>query len=607
MKVRTPIYAFNGGEISRRMEGRTDLDGIYDRALAKMENYVATVEGPATKRPGFEFIVGAAPTSTWLSRFVFNSTQTYVLEWAEQALRFFTNGGRLDNAGGGAYELPVPYSASEASRISVKQDFDRLFLAHGSHFPAMLTRQTAETFSFAKMPLINGPFKDYNGDKSRTITWAGDGAIGGTATITAAGFGLFEAGHVGAPIIFEVESFADIPAWEPNVKLSGIAIGSLRKSDSKVYELVDTGGHTLTGTIEPTHTRGDEWDGANSETAASTGSALQTCGALWRYRFDRFGIGTITAVTSPQEATVTVTRALPDLATATHRWAHGCFSDVEGYPQLVGMWGGRLIFVKGVELAASVVGDYFNFAPIADDGTLAPDMAFRRQLGINDPPTWLHADKEYLLLGSHSEEVVVGQINPAAGISGDNIKAQPQSNYGSADVWPAAIGTAVLFVQRGARKIREAAFSYEQGRFVGANINIYARHITRTGIAWLAWQQEPEELLWGGRRDGTLIAHPHSPEQAVKGFSRVELAQGTVLSGVSIPSDDGTPRRSMDPRRARRRQGDPKARRVLGRGRRARSGRRLLCRLGRQLCRRSKATFHARALAPQRQASARAL
>jgi hypothetical protein len=57
------------------------------------------------------------------------------------------------------------------------------------------------------------------------------------------------------------------------------------------------------------------------------------------------------------------------------------------------------------------------------------------------------------------------------------------------------IGTSVLFVQRGARKIREAVFSYEAGRFVGANITIYARHITRTGVRWLAWQQEPEEAL----------------------------------------------------------------------------------------------------------------
>jgi hypothetical protein len=44
----------------------------------------------------------------------------------------------------------------------------------------------------------------------------------------------------------------------------------------------------------------------------------------------------------------------------------------------------------------------------------------------------------------------------------------------------------------------------------------------------------------GGRGDGTLIAHPHNPEQQIKGFSRIELAQGNVIAGVAIPSDDGS-------------------------------------------------------------------
>jgi hypothetical protein len=83
------------------------------------------------------------------------------------------------------------------------------------------------------------------------------------------------------------------------------------------------------------------------------------------------------------------------------------------------------------------------------------------------------------------------------------------------------IGTGLLFVQRGGRKIREAQYAYAEERFVGANINIYARHITRSGVKWLAFQQEPEEIVWGGRGDGMLIAHPHSPEQQVKGFARV--------------------------------------------------------------------------------------
>jgi hypothetical protein len=37
-----------------------------------------------------------------------------------------------------------------------------------------------------------------------------------------------------------------------------------------------------------------------------------------------------------------------------------------------------------------------------------------------------------------------------------------------------------------------------------------------------------------------MICHPHSPEQQVKGFARVQLAAGaTAIAGVTIPSDDG--------------------------------------------------------------------
>jgi hypothetical protein len=540
-KVRTPIYAFNGGEISRRMEGRTDLDGIHDRALAKMFNFVATVEGPATKRSGFRYIVAAALSSTWLSRFVFNSTQSYVLEWGELAVRFFTNGGQIQ-AAGAPYEVAVPYAAADAPRISSKQSYDRLYLAHAGYAPGMLTRTGAEAFTYGAIPLKDGPFKDWNTDRTKTITWAGDGTVGGLATITA-NFDLFQPGHVGSPFIFEVVAFSELPAWEPVVKTvlnddaSRINVGTIVRSDGKAYKCVDLGGSSYTGTIEPTHTTGAEWDG--SQCTALGQDDGHNCGVKWEYLYDRFGIGTVSTVLSSTTAELTVTRAFPTLSVATWHWAQAAFSNVEGWPQLVTIWGGRLCFIKGVEIAGSVVGDYFNFLPVNESGDFSDDMAFRLSLDISDPPTWVHADKEYLLLGTHSEEIVVGQTNRAAGISRANLNAQPQSAYGSSNTWPIPIGPSVLFLQRGGRKIREATFDYDQGRFVAVNANIYARHITRSGIDWLAYQSEPEDMLWGGRGDGTLIAHPHNPDQAVKGFSRNEIASGEAVSGVAIPSDDG--------------------------------------------------------------------
>ena len=46
-----PVRAFNAGEFSPLMEGRTDLDR-YPYSLKHLLNTVAIIQGPACRRPG---------------------------------------------------------------------------------------------------------------------------------------------------------------------------------------------------------------------------------------------------------------------------------------------------------------------------------------------------------------------------------------------------------------------------------------------------------------------------------------------------------------------------------------------------------------------------
>jgi hypothetical protein len=212
VKGRAPIYSFNGGEISRRMEGRSDLDGIYDRAVAQMLNFVATVEGPALKRSGFRYIEPEDPTAAWVSRFVFNVTQSYLFVWLDDGdgggkVRFYTNGGRIELVPGVPYELPVPYTAAEAKELSIKQSYDRLYIAHPNHPPGMITRTGAETFTYLPIPLENGPFQDVNTVKSATVTWSGDPEVNGAGATIVCTTEIFDAGMIGSPFMFEVEAF----------------------------------------------------------------------------------------------------------------------------------------------------------------------------------------------------------------------------------------------------------------------------------------------------------------------------------------------------------------------------------------------------------------
>ena len=531
----TPVLtSFNGGELSRRMGGRVDTQ-IYPIALEAMENFAPTIEGAAIKRPGFEYIKPAAASTARLSRFQFNLTQAYVLEWLEGALRFYTNGGRIETVPGTPYEVAVPYAAAEARRVSAQQSYDRLYLAHAAHpSPARLTRTGATSFAYDVPELDGGPFADPNIDESVTVTASGVD-VGASVTLTASS-AIFAAGHVGALFRIEAEDFADIKAWE--VGLDGVTVGLKCRSDGKVYVCDAIGTKARTGSVQPVHTRGSEWDGADR---GQDINAKDAGGCRWKYRHDLFGIVRIAAVSSGTSATATVIRQLPDSVTGTpsHRWAHALFSAAAGWPNLVLIAFGRLILFKDFDMVASVAGDYLNFKSYDSAGAPKPDLAFRRRLSLPNPPLWAKADRKQILIGTADGVFSIGPLNPADPISGDNIDAVPQSFIGAADVEPVQIGTETVFAQRGNRKLRSSDYDFGRDRNVVTNPTVFARHIAR-GVTQLAFQSEPEELLFGVRGDGQLLVHAHAQEQEVKGFARIiPAAGGTVLSAVTIPSDDG--------------------------------------------------------------------
>ncbi|MDR6847180.1 hypothetical protein [Sphingomonas sp. BE137] len=530
MTLQRPIAtSFNGGELSPRMGGRVDT-AIWAVGMDTCENFVPTVEGALVKRPGFEYIRPAATTASWLTEFRFNLTQDYVIEWSDYRLRFYTNGGRIETAPGVPYEVIVPYTAAEAPYVSFQQSYDRLYLDHENHPPARLTRTSGSTFVYDVAPLVNGPFSDQNVDETRTVTVS---AATGAGITIAASSPIFLAGHVGALFKIEAADFSTIPAWE--VGIDAVAVGSKRRSDGKVYVAASAG---RTGTSQPIHTSGTEWDGSQTGTDINGKGPF---GVQWTYLHDRYGIVSITAVAGDGlSATADVVRRLPDSVTsvATFRWSHAAFSAAAGWPSVVLANGGRLCHFKQFELLASVSGDYLNHVTTTSSGLLAGDLAFRRTLSTEDPVLWAVGDRK-IVVGTASREIAIGAINSAQAIGGDNIEAVPQSFYGSDRVFPVQIGTAGIFVQRSGRKLRQAQYDFGQDRYIAENMTVWCRHITRGGVLQLAYQKEPEELLFGVRGDGQLLVHPHAPEQQIKGFSRIIHGDGTVLSATTIANADG--------------------------------------------------------------------
>lgn len=531
--VKHLLAAFVGGEIDPYMHGRVDTEQ-YGYGLEKCENFVAVNEGPLVKRPGFEYIRDAAPTASWLGAFRFSVAQEYVIEWSEAKARFYTNGVRIESDPVTPYEIVTPYAAADCRYLSTAQNYDRLYIDHASYPPAALSRLTATTFAHAALTLRNGPFLDQNSNEAITVTASG---TTGAVTITAAGGTPFLAGMVGSPIEIEAKDFSDLKAWEPG--MDGVVIGDIVRSEGNAYQAATNG---KTGTDQPRHTSGSEWDGQLKNDVLN---AKGPYGVQWTWLHGKRGIVNITGFTSTSVVTGTVVQRLPNSVTsvATHRWALGAFSAAKGWPHLVVLGFGRMIHFNLFDIHGSVVGDYGggspNFARYTSAGISLPDMAFRRTIATSNPPLWAAMSNKKILIGTADAELAIGTINSSLTLSGDNLSADPQTDYGSERVEPLRAGKDLLFVERGGRRIRAADYEFGRDGFDAQDLTAAARHITASGIIQLAKQRLPRAMSLGVRADGQLVVHCNT-RLDIKGFSRTVLGgSAKLLSAVSVVGADG--------------------------------------------------------------------
>ena len=151
------LTSFVSGEFGNKLTGRTDFDK-YTSAAKTMENFLVHPQGAATRRVGTQFIaeVKSSAAKTRLIPFEFSTTQTYILEFGNNYIRFFKDKGQI-LSGGSAYEIATPYATSELFDIKFAQSADVMYLCHPNHDVRKLSRTghtswTLSTVSFTGSP-----------------------------------------------------------------------------------------------------------------------------------------------------------------------------------------------------------------------------------------------------------------------------------------------------------------------------------------------------------------------------------------------------------------------------------------------------------------------
>ena len=95
-RVAVELTNFTGGELSPRLDGRTDLTK-YTSGCSTLENLVVYPHGSAARRPGSTFIAEVADSDnkTRLIPFEFSTTQTYMLEFSNLKMRVYKDSGSV--------------------------------------------------------------------------------------------------------------------------------------------------------------------------------------------------------------------------------------------------------------------------------------------------------------------------------------------------------------------------------------------------------------------------------------------------------------------------------------------------------------------------------
>ena len=182
-RVAVQLTNFTGGELSPRLDGRNDLQK-YSTGCKTLENMIIFPHGSAARRSGTQFVaeVKDSTKETRLIPFEFSTTQTYILEFGNQYIRFFKDNGQILSSGL-PYEISSPYLEAELFDIKFAQSADVMYICHPNHPAKKLSRTGHTSWSLTSVDFTDGPYMDEN-ISSTTISTSAH-TVGTGITLTA--------------------------------------------------------------------------------------------------------------------------------------------------------------------------------------------------------------------------------------------------------------------------------------------------------------------------------------------------------------------------------------------------------------------------------------
>lgn len=473
MGTRITQDSFTRGELTPRLSARTSLEQ-YEIGLKSAKDAIIHQEGGISNRMGLEFC-GVAKYSNKMTRtmkFVFNSEQTYMLEFGDKYIRFLKDGGYIIypddysdvSKRGQIVEIASPYAAEDLPYIKRTQAGDLLTLTHINYPTLNLSRYSHYDWRLEEIvfkPSIGAP-------ANVSATWTGD-----TASNTR------------------------------TYQYLVTAVNGDNNEESVRSNIVSVTGH-----------REANW--LTTEYMTITWSAVAGASEYNVYR----SVNGIFGYIGTAEGTIfTDDNIEPDLSSSAPV-SRNPFEN-NNYPSCSCYYQQRKMYANSNEnpqtLWASQLAAINNFnvsRPLIATDAVTLNMDDREVNEIRH----LVPTKDLIVLTSNSEWKVNGtdgifQANPTPA-------AVIQSCYGSSHVEPIVSGEMIIFVQAGGSVIRDLGYEYMSDSYNGEELSIFSNHLFEgKEVRCMAYAKEPYRLVFVIFTDGTAAIMTYNKKQKLCGWS----------------------------------------------------------------------------------------
>ena len=478
-----------------------------------MLNFLPIVEG-GLKRRGGTAVTAVTEGAVRILPFIISHSVAYLLVFKALSIDVLDSNGTLIKS------LATPYTEEEIHEINYTQNRYQFFIAHSEHPLAWvrasedLTNWAYDEFDFYVPPLEEVvtptlPLKPNEKNAGKTVT------------LTASAYAVYDS--------------------------------------TKRYQVGDICHHTISGTRyyfrakkitqgntptlgQPSQggTIPDEYWGTTSVTEAQAFTAAD----VNKFVFINEGIIRIDKYVSPSTVLGEILLKLnTDIEAIGNSWTlkQDIFEVNLGYPRAVTMYQQRLV-IAGTKtypnyVWLSRVGDVTNFLPTVADGDSFTVSASSDQL-----TNVLHlAQSRGISVMTGGSELVISSQNA---MTPTNTSILEHTSFGSTEnIKPLKVGSELIFVQRGAERVRTLLYDYSIDSLTSSELTVLASHIAKKsgGFKEMVYCAEPDSIIWFVLGNGKLASLKLNREQSVIAWSTHDIG-GTVLSVTSLPSTTGSDR-----------------------------------------------------------------